>query len=53
MTTMELLAIPGIDNTSNLRKMRKKSKRRMEKAVTRQMVGISLMDAKVKSSQKK
>lgn len=46
MTMMELLTILGMDNTGNLLNMRKKSKRRMEKAVTRQMVGISLMNAK-------
>lgn len=43
MTTMELMMIPGMDNSRKLRKMREESRRRMNETARTQMVAAAMM----------
>ncbi len=44
MSTMDLLTIPGLDNSAKLQEMYAASKKRMRKGVERQMVGVAMMN---------
>ena len=46
MTTMELLTIPGLDNSKTINKMRKESSARMGKSIEAQRRAAALMSAK-------
>lgn len=49
MTTMELLTIPGLDNSKKLQKMQRDAKKRMENGIRTQMIAASLMSRKTTS----
>ncbi len=53
MTTMELLAIPGMNNSRKLHKMTRESQKRMSEAARCQMIAAAMMSANSSSKQKK
>ena len=53
MTTMELLAIPGMNNSRKLHKMTRESQKRMSEAARCQMIAAAMMSASNSSKQKK
>lgn len=52
MSMMELLTIPGLDSSADLNRMYKESKRRMNKAVERQAMGIAMMNLRNREKRK-
>ena len=52
MTTLELLTIPGMDNSKKLLDMQKKSRDRMRDAAVSQMVAAALMSSWGKKTSK-
>lgn len=51
MTTLELLAIPGLDNSKQLTQMRIESSKRTQKAVRSQLIAAKVMSSRKKSLQ--
>ena len=51
MTTLELLTIPGLDNSKQLTQMRIESSKRAEKAVRSQLIAAKVMSSRKKSLQ--
>lgn len=52
MTTLELLAIPGIADTTNLKNLLKQSRKRMVKCYNSEAMAVALANAKAKAKSK-
>lgn len=53
MNMMDLLMIPGLDGSEKLERMRRESKRRMERAISLQALGVAMMNSRNESKKKK